>query len=157
MDWLKRVDDQDHVGVDQARGRCEGTCGSTCQSSSGEAAHDCHGDAEIDADRHDLPLAGVAGEDAGDEDDGFAGSPVFTLATILDPSTDALTAARRMYAACPTGLRFFSEDRRVERTRLGAQPPMRMYDEIEPDAEPDGDAAEDISDEFADTTAHDEY
>ncbi len=41
-----------------------------------------------------------------------AGTDVFSLTTILDPSA-ALAAARRLYAENRSGLRFFCENRRV--------------------------------------------
>ncbi|GMV03549.1 MAG: hypothetical protein KJZ98_16825 [Burkholderiaceae bacterium] len=49
----------------------------------------------------------------GAETEGAApGEDVFSLTTILEPST-ALAAARRLYAQNRVGLRFFCENRRV--------------------------------------------
>lgn len=170
MDWLKRVDAKGNDGIEpESRDGCTGGCGSACTSRCTDSMDGGFGDdhpALAGADDVVVDEQFAAAEDrADDEDDDTPGTPVFTLATILDPSLDALTAARRMYSTCPTGLRFFSEDRRVERTRLGVPPLRPIVDEadVDGDAELDAellaDAGDEIEpgDELADSTTHGEY
>ncbi len=87
------------------------------ESTSGTASHEELRTDTALADLHeprDEPSAPLAAEQVDeDEDEEFPMNPVFSLPALLLDSSAALQAAQRMYASSQSGLRFFSDFRRV--------------------------------------------
>lgn len=94
-----------------------------------EPAVDAYADSGVETD-----LDAAAGCDDDEDEDALPASNVFSLPSILLDSSAALQAAQRLYAASQSGLRFFSDFRRVVPTsQLRAEHREELLDDDDHD------------------------